>query len=81
MRRGYNGRSIWWIPGSPKPDLEKLDRKEVILAQLEAGKTSRGGWTRAQLAEWGVPWPLPHGWRRWILENGFPYRGPGDLVA
>lgn len=33
-------------------------------AEIEAGKTPRGAWTRAQLAEWGVPWPPPGGWKR-----------------
>lgn len=28
------------------------------------GRSERGGWTRAQLAEWGVPWPPPKGWRK-----------------
>ena len=23
-----------------------------------------GAWTAATLAEWGIPWPPPHGWRR-----------------
>ena len=26
-------------------------------------KTVRGGWTRASLAEWGIPWPPPKGWK------------------
>jgi len=30
---------------------------------IEAAKTPHGGWTRAQLAQWGVPWPPPKGWR------------------
>lgn len=32
--------------------------------QIEAAKTPRGGWTRATLQEWGVPWPPPKGWRK-----------------
>jgi hypothetical protein len=31
--------------------------------EIEAAKTPRGGWTREQLAKWGVPWPPPHGWK------------------
>lgn len=31
--------------------------------EVEACKTVRGAWTAAQLAQWGVPWPPPHGWR------------------
>jgi len=33
-------------------------------AEIEAGRTKRGGWTRKQLAKWGVSWPPPKGWRR-----------------
>jgi hypothetical protein len=29
---------------------------------LEAHRSARGGWTRAQLAAIGVPWPPPAGW-------------------
>lgn len=32
--------------------------------EVEAGKSAKGGFTRKQLAEWGVPWPPPKGWRR-----------------
>jgi hypothetical protein len=35
--------------------------------QVEAARTPAGGWTRAQLAEWGVSWPPPKGWRRRLL--------------
>ena len=30
-------------------------------ADIEAGKTAKGGFTRSQLAAWGVPWPPPKG--------------------
>jgi hypothetical protein len=32
-------------------------------AEIAARATGAGGWTRATLAEWGVPWPPPKGWR------------------
>lgn len=32
--------------------------------EIEAGKTPAGGFTRKQLAAWGVPWPPPKGWRK-----------------
>lgn len=35
--------------------------------ELEAGKTAKGGYTKAQLAKWGVPWPPPHGWKDALL--------------
>lgn len=39
---------------------------------IEAAKTERGGWTREQLAEWGVPWPPPSGWRKHLEEEDGP---------
>jgi hypothetical protein len=33
-------------------------------ADIERGKSARGGFTRKQLARWGVSWPPPKGWRR-----------------
>ncbi len=35
--------------------------------EIEDAKTPAGGWTREQLAEWGVPWPPPEGWRRRLV--------------
>ena len=29
----------------------------VTPAEIEAARSPRGGWTRATLASWGVPWP------------------------
>lgn len=31
--------------------------------EIAAAKTKAGGWTQVQLAEWGIPWPPPKGWR------------------
>jgi hypothetical protein len=36
-------------------------------AEIDAARTPRGSWTKAQLAEWGVPWPPPRGWRKRLL--------------
>jgi hypothetical protein len=35
--------------------------EEVAAAQTEAG-----GWSREQLKQWGIPWPPPHGWRKYL---------------
>ncbi len=32
--------------------------------QIEAGKTAKGGFSREQLALWGVKWPPKKGWRK-----------------
>lgn len=37
--------------------------------QIEAGKSLNGGFTRRQLAEWGVPWPPPAGWKQRLLDG------------
>ena len=37
--------------------------------EIEAGRSPRGGWTREQLAKWGVPWPPPTGWRHTLLHG------------
>lgn len=37
--------------------------------EIESSKTPKGGWTKAQLAEWGIGWPPPKGWQE-ILEGG-----------
>jgi hypothetical protein len=35
--------------------------------EIEAARTPAGGWTRAQLAEWGVPWPPRKGWKAALI--------------
>ena len=37
--------------------------------QIEAGKSHRGGFTRKQLAAWGVGWPPPRGWRKALVQG------------
>jgi hypothetical protein len=37
--------------------------------EIEAAKSERGGWTRAQLAAWGVPWPPPKGWKKQLEDS------------
>lgn len=44
--------------------------------QIEAAKTARGGWTKKQLAEWGVPWPPPKGWRQNLIAR---HREPDQI--
>lgn len=35
--------------------------------EINAKRTPKGSWTRAQLAEWGVAWPPPRGWRKLLI--------------
>jgi hypothetical protein len=41
----------------------------VTKSEIEKAKTPGGGWTRKQLAQWGVPWPPPKGWKRRLVEE------------
>lgn len=44
--------------------------RSVSEAEIEATRTPKGGWTKAQLAQWGVAWPPPKGWKQALLEHG-----------
>lgn len=35
--------------------------------EIDAARTPGGGWTKKQLAAWGVGWPPPKGWRKALL--------------
>lgn len=39
-------------------------------AEVIAARTPAGGWTRAQLAAWGIEWPPPKGWKK-MLERRY----------
>lgn len=43
----------------------------ITLKEIEAAKTPAGGWTKKQLAEWGVPWPPPKGWKEALTSASF----------
>lgn len=32
--------------------------------EIRSKQSPAGGWTKSDLAEWGVPWPPPKGWRK-----------------
>ena len=42
---------------------------KITDAEIEAAKSPRGGFTRATLAKWGVPWPPVKGWRKALIEG------------
>jgi hypothetical protein len=37
--------------------------------EIMAARTDAGGWTKAQLAEWNVPWPPAKGWISKLVED------------
>jgi hypothetical protein len=55
-----------------------MEYKMLSEDEIEAGKSEKGGWTRATLAEWGVSWPPPRGWKRALTEGVDPetYKRP-----
>ena len=48
-----------------------IDRRHprAIAAEkaIEAAKTPRGAWTRAQIEAWGIKWPPKKGWKSRII--------------
>jgi hypothetical protein len=51
---------------------------KLTAEEIEAGKTEAGGYTKAQLAEWGIEWPPPKGWKEKLLAGDAfePYVAP-----
>ncbi|MFE6926070.1 hypothetical protein ACFVAV_34005 [Nocardia sp. NPDC057663] len=50
-----------------RPSIEIQVRPPTSVEELEAARTRNGGWTRDQLAEWGIPFPPPSGWHGRLL--------------
>ena len=48
---------------------------------IEAGKSERGGWTKAQLAILGVAWPPESGWKRKAIGEKIPQAEAWRFVA
>lgn len=46
-------------------------RRDIIITEAEIlkGESGNGGFSRKQLAEWGVPWPPPKGWRKELIRQ------------
>lgn len=44
--------------------------------EIDAARSAKGGFDRATLAAWGVPWPPPMGWRQMLID-GAPIPQPG----
>ena len=53
---------------------EKNRDFEISEAEIMAKRTPAGGWTRTQLAQWGVPWPPPKGWKKALVNGGVSRR-------
>jgi hypothetical protein len=42
----------------------------ITREEIEAAKSEKGGWTKATLAGWGIPWPPPTGWKETLIAGG-----------
>jgi len=62
-------RGVVYLERPVRRLLERVAMKTPSPQEVEAAATERGGWTREQLAEWGVPWPPPKGWKAELLER------------
>lgn len=51
------------------PVAKKLAR--LTWDQIEEGRSKKGGWTRATLHAWGIPWPPPTGWQQQLTGEPF----------
>jgi hypothetical protein len=51
-----------------------MERRQITEQEIEAKRTPKRGFTRADTAAWGVPWPLPPGWKKALLRFGVPYQ-------
>lgn len=49
--------------------------RQFTEAEIEAGRSSAGGFTRDTLKSWGVPWPPPRHWKKVLM------RGPERTIA
>jgi hypothetical protein len=49
-------------------------------SEIEGARTEKGGFTRATLASWGVPWPPPAGWKQALL-GGYAVPGTGGAAT
>lgn len=56
---------------------EPVDPVLPTEGEIAAARTPAGGWTRAQLAQWGVPWPPPSGWKQELVERSRAACGDG----
>ena len=62
--RAYNARKA-----------ELANDRPLTAEIIDAAKTPNGGWSREMLAQWGVPWPPPKGWRKKLLAA---HQGAGE---
>ncbi|MBZ9807659.1 hypothetical protein [Mesorhizobium sp. ESP-6-2] len=50
-----------------------MERKKITEEEILSQQTEKGGWMKSTLAQWGVPWPPPKGWKEHLLKFGAPF--------
>jgi hypothetical protein len=43
--------------------------RKITKEEIESKKTERGGYTKKQLALWGISWPPPKGWKAKLIKD------------
>ena len=43
--------------------------RDVTAEEIESARLPSGGWSKETLAQWGVSWPPPKGWKRKLLNK------------
>lgn len=51
-----------------------MDRRKITEEEILSQQTDNGGWTKKTLAQWGVPWPPPKGWKDRLISGGAPFQ-------
>ncbi len=76
---GYRCRDCgeFWVPGAASA----IKGRGMTEAEIEAGKTARGGYSRATLESWGVPYPPPKGWKKALMRGEDLTRKGGGKTA
>lgn len=49
---------------------------KLTTEEIDAAKSEKGGWSKATLAQWGIGWPPPKGWKEMLIA-GDPVPQPG----
>jgi len=55
-----------------------MEQTPISAAEIDAARSAKGGFKARTLAQWGVPYPPPKGWRKSLIKNGVPYRHEHD---
>lgn len=45
-------------------------RLPISEQEILSRRSPAGGWTRKQLAEWGISWPPRRGWKKRLMQSG-----------